>query len=283
MTIPANARETPKPPIAMLVSDIDGTLVTPDKSLTPRAIEAVARLAKAGVAFTLVSSRPPRGMAALARTLNVSLPLAAFNGATLVSPQLRVIRALHPSARAARAMLTLLAAEQVQAWIFADNAWFLRDPDGARVAHERHTVGFEPTVVDSFEPVIDRVDKIVGVCDDAALLDAVEAKARDLLGASAAVIRSQSYYLDVTHPLADKGAAVRDLSREAGVDLARTAVIGDMTNDIAMFKVAGFAVAMGQAPDAVKAEADAVTAPNTDDGFAKAVEDLILPRAQRPV
>ena len=204
----------------MLVSDIDGTLITPDKRLTIKAAEAVGRLAEAGVAFTLVSSRPPRGMASLIKALDVRLPFAAFNGASLVSPDLRLIRALHPSANAARRMLALLAAQDIQAWVFADDAWLLHDPNGIRVANERRAVGFEPTVVESFDNVLDRIDKIVAVSDDPRRLDEIEAQASVLLGGEAAVSRSQSYYLDVTHALANKGIAGQSLRRNE-VDLAR--------------------------------------------------------------
>jgi hydroxymethylpyrimidine pyrophosphatase-like HAD family hydrolase len=96
--------------------------------------------------------------------------------------------------------------------------------------------------------------------------------------ASINVERSQAYYIDVTHPLANKGDAVRAIAAHVGADLAHTIVIGDMTNDVAMFRVAGFAVAMGQGPAAVRAQASAVTAANSEDGFAKAVAALVLPR-----
>ena len=273
---------TPAPsPIAFVVSDIDGTLVTPDKSLTPRAVAAVAELARAGVAFTLVSSRPPRGMATLAAALDVRLPIAGFNGGAVVAPDQRLILSRRLSEPAARQTLALLDAQAVQIWVFADGDWLVRDPDGAKVARETRTVGFGPTVVANFEAVADRIDKIVGVSEDHAHLAAVEALARVALGAAASASRSQPYYLDVTHPQADKGVAVRDLCALAGVDPARTAVIGDMANDVAMFRIAGFSVAMGQAPDAVKAQADAVTGPNTEDGFAAAIEELVLPRVAR--
>jgi hypothetical protein len=137
-------------------------------------------------------------------------------------------------------------------------------------------------VVANFDAVIDRIDKIVGVTDDHPALAAAETELSALLGGAASAVRSQTYYLDVTHPRADKGLAVRDLAAAAHVDLARTAVIGDMSNDVAMFKVAGFAIAMGQATDVVKARAHATTGPNTADGFADAVERLILPRAIKP-
>ena len=138
----------------------------------------------------------------------------------------------------------------MQPWVFADDAWLLKDPNGPKVDRERRTVGFDPTVVASFGAVIGRIDKIVVPSNDAALLDRIEAELRAELAGDANVERSQAYYIDVTHPLANKGEAVRAIAAHVGADLARTVVIGDMTNDVAMFSVAGFAIAMGQAPEA---------------------------------
>ena len=266
-------------PIRYLVSDIDGTLVTRDKTLTPAAVDAVAEARAVGLAFTVISSRPPRGMAGVVERLGVSLPFAAFNGGNLVAPDMTVIRALRLDRTVAEAALGLLAQRRVDAWVFADGAWMVRDPKGARVQHERHTVGFDPVVVADFTAVVDRIDKIVAVSDDTAALSSVEAEARAAWGGQANIERSQAYYLDFTHPEANKGEAVRALAAMLGVDLAATAVIGDMTNDVAMFKVAGFSVVMGQSPPEVKAAADVVTRSNEDDGFAYAVRQFIVPRA----
>ncbi|MGH3290675.1 MAG: HAD hydrolase family protein, partial [Trebonia sp.] len=66
--------------IKLLLADVDGTLVTPDKVLTDRAIDAVRRLGKAGILFAVTSGRPPRGMSMLIEPLNLTTPIAAFNG-----------------------------------------------------------------------------------------------------------------------------------------------------------------------------------------------------------
>jgi hydroxymethylpyrimidine pyrophosphatase-like HAD family hydrolase len=132
--------------------------------------------------------------------------------------------------------------------------------------------------VTGFEAVQDRIDKIVAPSDDHALLDAIARELRERLGPAADVERSQTYYVDVTHPLANKGEAVKALAVYAETDAARTVVIGDMTNDVAMFRVAGFSIAMGQAPVAVKSAATVETGPNTEDGFAQAVRAFVLPR-----
>ena len=269
--------------IALLVSDVDGTLVTTDKRLAPAEIEAVRKVVAAGVRFTLISSRPPRGMAAVALALGVDLPMAAFNGGTIFAPDLSVLEANRLDADAAREALDMIHTAGANAWVYADGTWRLTDPKGPHVDHERRTIGFGPTVVSGFEDVIGRIDKIVGVSEDRALLGRLGAEMGEILHDRAEVEQSQAYYLDVTHPLANKGDGVKALCRRIGVELADTAVIGDMFNDVAMFGVAGFSAAMAQSPERVKSMADAVSpASNDDDGFARAVDEVLLPRIGAP-
>ena len=76
---------SPAHAIAAVVCDVDGTLVTPEKTLTEAALDAVARLRDAGIAFAVVSSRPPRGMRMLVEPLRLTTPMAGFNGAVFVN------------------------------------------------------------------------------------------------------------------------------------------------------------------------------------------------------
>ena len=137
---------------------------------------------------------------------------------------------------------------------------------------------FNERIVDSFEPYIDQGGKLVGVTDGAPLLARLESELQESLGDTANAKRSQTYYLDVTHPEANKGNAVRLLAAQLGVELAAVAVLGDMANDLPMFDVAGFAVAMGNGSAEVQARAAAVTGSNDGDGWAQAIDQFILPR-----
>jgi hypothetical protein len=103
--------------------------------------------------------------------------------------------------------------------------------------------------------------------------------ARARLSNRATVVRSQLYYLDITPHGTNKGTAVAALCRRLGVAPERLVTLGDMENDVPMFRAAGFSIAMGNASDAVKRAAQAATLANDEDGFADAVERLILPRA----
>ncbi len=90
--------------------------------------------------------------------------------------------------------------------------------------------------------------------------------------------RSQPYYLDVTHPTANKGVVIQRLSNRFKIPLEQIATLGDQLNDVLMFKLSGLSIAMGNASEEVRRQATHVTASHEDEGFAKAIERFILPR-----
>jgi hydroxymethylpyrimidine pyrophosphatase-like HAD family hydrolase len=120
------------------------------------------------------------------------------------------------------------------------------------------------------------VVKIVGVSDDLARVVCCESTLRQRISAHASVARSQPYYLDITHPDANKGMVVRDLSRRLDVPLTRIASIGDMPNDVLMFGLSAVSIAMGNASPDVQRCARYVTSSNEEDGFADAVDRFVL-------
>lgn len=267
-------------PIRLVVSDVDGTLVQTDKSLAPGTPAAAARLRAASIPLAIVSARPPRGMLWIAKELGLAGLLAGFNGGTITQPDGTVVEQRTVPPDAARTALALFARNGVSAWFFTAQEWLVMDPNGPHVDHERHTVRFNERVVDSYEPYIDQGGKLVGVTDDAPLLARLETELQGLLGDTANAKRSQTYYLDVTHREANKGNAVRILAGHLGVALADVAVLGDQANDLPMFDVAGYAVAMGNAPPDVQARAAAVTGTNDAEGWAQAIDRFILPRGR---
>jgi HAD superfamily hydrolase (TIGR01484 family) len=144
------------------------------------------------------------------------------------------------------------------------------------VGREELTVRFAPRVVDDLASDLQRLGKVVGVSEDFELLQRLESEARAAFQGEASVVRSQPYYLDFTHPLANKGVAFRALSKVLGIAAERIAVVGDGMNDVAMFEQAGMSIAMGNAFPEVRRAAQFVTASNAQDGFAHAVERFIL-------
>ena len=272
----------PKTRIEVVLADVDGTLVTEQKVLTERAIQAVQGLKRAGIRFAITSGRPPRGMAMLTGPLAIETPIAGFNGGVLVNPDMSVIEAKTIAPDVARKTIQLILDHKMDAWLYTADRWFIHDPKAPHVDRETWTVKFDATVVETFSDAdLDKAVKIVGVSDDRALVEKAEKDAQQALGRSVSAARSQPYYLDVTHPEANKGTVVATLSKRLGVAPEAFATLGDQPNDVRMFEKSGFSVAMGNAGDEVKGKASATTDSYNDEGFAKAIERFFLAGAAR--
>ncbi|HSP45297.1 MAG TPA: Cof-type HAD-IIB family hydrolase [Chthoniobacterales bacterium] len=276
-------------PIKLVLADVDGTLVTHEKVLTARAIASVQALAKAGIAFAITSGRPPRGMQMFVEPLGLTTPLAAFNGGRFVRPDLSLVEQRVLGREAVEPVLAIIKAHQLDAWIYRGNDWFVRDRHGSHVDREEWTVKFPPTVVPDFSGQTEEAVKIVGISDD---LDAVARCETDIVRQfstqvlckkttptrdqpSVFAARSQPYYVDVTHPQANKGAVVLALGKMLGIESGEVATIGDMPNDISMFEKSGLSIAMGQSSDEVKRAATHVTTSSEEEGFANAVAKIL--------
>jgi Cof subfamily protein (haloacid dehalogenase superfamily) len=263
-------------PIRLLLADVDGTLVTNDKILTDRAIAAVKKLKQAGILFAITSGRPPRGMSMLIGPLELTTPVAAFNGGVFVRPDMSVIEQHTIPDDITPGVIELLDGQGVDVWVYRGADWFVRNRKAPHVDREAWTVKFEPTVVASYGSVSTQVAKIVAVNDDydrvQKAVDATRAKFGDHVSAA----RSQPYYGDITNPDANKGNVVKYLSKTEGIPLEEIATIGDQPNDVLMFAHSGLSIAMGNASHEVQEAARRVTTSNEDEGFANAVERFIL-------
>jgi Cof subfamily protein (haloacid dehalogenase superfamily) len=261
----------------LLLADVDGTLVDQNKELTDRAIAAVKMLRDAGILFAVTSGRPPRGMSMLIEPLEITTPIAAFNGGLFAQPDMSVIEEQTIPEDVAPAVIDLLDNHRVDVWVYRGAAWFVRDSKAPHVAREAWTVRFDPTPLESYSGVSDGVAKIVGVSDDYDRVQAAVDATRVRFGDHVSAARSQPYYADVTNPHANKGGVVRYLSEQFDLSPEEIATIGDMPNDVLMFAHSGLSIAMGNASHEVQRAARRVTTSNQDDGFANAVERFILP------
>jgi Cof subfamily protein (haloacid dehalogenase superfamily) len=270
-----------KPPpstkkIRLVLADVDGTLVTKDKVLTDRAVRAVRQLHERGILFAITSGRPPLGMKMLIEPLELRTPIAGFNGGVFTQPDLSVITARTIAPDAAVRAVALIEKHRLTAWLYTADDWFVPDAKGAHVDRESWTVKFPPKVLGDFQGRLGEAVKIVGVSDDLEAVGRCEAECQKALAGAVSAQRSQPYYLDVTHPDANKGAVAEYLSRHLDVALDEMAALGDMPNDVPMFAKCGVSIAMGQSSPEVQKQADFVTAGYDDEGFAKALETHFL-------
>ncbi|HXX68602.1 MAG TPA: Cof-type HAD-IIB family hydrolase [Polyangiaceae bacterium] len=262
--------------IRLVLADVDGTLVRPDKTLTERSRAAVYKLADEHIAFAITSGRPPRGLTMLVEPLRLETPIAAFNGAMMVSPEMTPIDIKTIPSDIVIPVVHHLIERGLDVWIYQHTDWFLRDLAAPHADREQRNVRFTPTVTQDLDGHAEGAVKIVGVSDDRPLVAACEKELREQYGDRVSAARSQPYYLDVTHPDANKGAVVRRLSVDLGVPRDAIATLGDMDNDIEMFIESGLSIAMGQASEDVRRAARRVTQSNAQEGFAEAIERFVL-------
>ena len=276
--------------IKLLLADVDGTLLTHEKVLTDRARAAVAKLRGAGIEFAITSGRPPRGMQMLIEPLSLTTPIAAFNGGMFVRSDLSVLEQRVLQANVVEPTMETMKKHGLDTWIYRGNDWFVRDRHAPHVDREEWTVKFPPTVVPDFKGLTNDVVKLVGVSDDLEAVRNCEAAVRQQFAEKVhakqsnperetpslvSAARSQPYYLDVTHPDANKGFVVVRLSQMLRIPVDQIATIGDMPNDISMFEKSGISIAMGQASEEVKKAATYVTTSSEEEGFANAADRYV--------
>jgi Cof subfamily protein (haloacid dehalogenase superfamily) len=269
--------------VCLIIADVDGTLVTQEKILTERAIRSVARLREAGIKFAITSGRPPRGMAMLVDPLKIDTPIAGFNGGVISKPDLTtIVRENFLPRPMVEKVIKIILDHKLDVWVYTGHDWYVRDVNAPHVAREQWTVKFPPLVVQKFGDLLENVAKVVGVSDD---LDAVlqcEKDTQDACGDQASAARSQPYYLDVTHPKANKGEVVLAMSELLNTPVDQIATIGDMPNDVLMFRKSGVSIAMGNASADVQKSATYVSSSNEQEGFAEAMEKFVLPSPTIP-
>jgi Cof subfamily protein (haloacid dehalogenase superfamily) len=261
-------------PIALVISDIDGTLITSNHEVADATKNAAAKLYEQGIALSLASSRPPRSIVPLADQLELRGPFAAFNGALVVKRDGEVLaRSIISAATTAR--IRLIADEfGLAVWLYDEVEWWAPRRD-AFVEREEHTSGFSSRIDGYDERAKSDVNKLTVVGKPEFVAQA-EQRVLAELGSQVSASKSKPRFLDVTAHGIHKGTVVVRLAHLLNIPTERVAVIGDGPNDIEMFRQAGISIAMGQAVDEVKEAATYLTSSNDDEGWARGIEEYVL-------
>jgi len=274
MTISADKPST----IGLVISDIDGTLITSNHEVTEATKAAAAKLYERGIELSLASSRPPRSIVPLADALKLSGPFAAFNGALVVKRNGEVLARSVISPGTIAGVKAIADNFGIVVWLYDDADWWAPWRD-AFVDREEHTSGFGPRIDGYAERITRDANKLTVVGKPELVAQAEQQVLRDL-GEQVSASKSKPRFLDVTSYGIHKGTVVVRLAELLNIPAQRVAVIGDGPNDVEMFKQAGISIAMGQGVDEVKEAANYLTTSNDDEGWARGIEQYVLHEAQ---
>lgn len=273
----------PALPVRMLALDLDGTLMGPDRVIRPRVRAAIAGALAAGVSVTLATGRMYRSAVPYAVALGIRVPIICYQGAYVREVPApdgepgRVLRHTTLSAPVAREAIAWARRRGFDPHVNLDDRLLMEVGDEGAEDYERLSgIGAE-FVPDLIAAVGRPVTKVLAVGAAPLPEDHLE-DARRAFDGTAQVTVSHPDYLEWTAPGVTKARAVRWLARRMGVPLGQVMAIGDQYNDAEMIAEVGHGVAMGGAPEAVRAVARHVTAPLEADGAALAIEALVLGR-----
>lgn len=262
----------------LIATDVDGTLLGPDELLTSRTRGALAGAVRDGVPVVLVSGRPPRWLAPVARRAGLTGYAVCSNGAVLYdvgADEVLELHGLEPEhlRTVAKTLTTALPDAKLGAERVGTSAL---DGDVRRFVSEP---GYYNPWGDSEELIVSRADVVADpavkllVSDPRMSSDAMAAAALAALDGSVDVTFSTGGGLiELARPGVTKATGIADIAARLGVAADSTIAFGDMPNDVAMLRWAGHSVAVANAHPAVHEAADETTAPNSEDGVAQVLE-----------
>jgi Cof subfamily protein (haloacid dehalogenase superfamily) len=284
----------PTQKIKLIAIDIDGTLLNPDQQISPRTKSAIQAAREAGVIVTLATARRYAGAIPVANELGLELPLITYDGALIIHHPTREILHRQPlSMEVAREVIAIFHKYNVQPalQIYHEN----------QVGREENVVGpveFDnPELTLFLEGVEDRdvlvrvtYDELFHYPDDPmrVVAFASEEQVQHLVQETAPLDCSEEHITRGLYGSAEftamysgtsKASGVAHVAGHFGIPLTQVMALGDNNNDLLMLQSVGWGVAMGQAPAAVRAAANAVTSTNAEDGAAQAIEEYVLERS----
>lgn len=257
--------------------DIDGTLVTDDKSLLPQTKADIHRFVQAGGTFVLASGRPTRGIVRYIEELGLSSIggfVISYNGARIINAQTDEIvseKNIAPScypiifeaAEQLHLPLTAYKKQDIAVTQKASDRYFLTETSINRLTIER--------VSDLQTELTYPTPKFL-ITGEPDFLSEAEIQLRSMLSKlPVTVFRSEPFYLEITARGCDKGAAILELAELLHIDRSETMACGDGFNDITMLSAVGLGVAMENAQPAAKDAADCTTASNNENGVGQAI------------
>jgi Cof subfamily protein (haloacid dehalogenase superfamily) len=266
------------PRVALVALDLDGTVVDSALRVTPRAIATIERAREYGVTTTIVTGRMFRAARPFAGHLGIEGPIICYQGAGIFEASSgRILRYTPLASAIALRVVAFAKARELHVQLYADDAFYVEKISRFSELYA-YVSGVSPNVVPSLEERFAHCDSGKAVIvTDVEKAEALSEELRTLLGAEAYVTRSNPEFVEVLPAGVDKGDALRYVARLLEVDIGATLAVGDSWNDIPLLRAAAFGVAMGSAPPAVKAAADAVVGDVAHDGVSEAYDRYVFP------
>ena len=259
----------------LICTDLDGTLLRGDKTISRENLEAIEYFKSEGGYFTFITGRMPYFAIDMYNAINPNAPIGCINGGGIYDYKAQ--KYIHTVTLDKSAMTLVRAVDEslphigIQILAF-DKMYFPKDSEAN--VHFRKSTGM-PLVVRHYDDITEPVAKVVfGEHRNKEILELADFLAAQPLAPEFSLIRSDSMLYEILPKGVSKGSALPILAKCLGVDMKNTIAVGDYDNDITMLKAAGVGYAVSNATDAAKAAADKITVSNEEHAIAKIISEI---------
>ena len=263
--------------IKLVALDLDGTIVNEHLKISPKVLSVLSHLiTKTDVKVVIATGRMFMSALPFAREIGIVEPVVAYQGAMVRDiKDGHVIRSHTPiELGLAKELMTMLIEDKYHVNLYMkDDLW--THPDNHHAAQYMRTAGVQPIFTEDLMGCLNLAPTKLMVIDDHRV-DKLLGHLSETFNDRVSYCRSRTNFCEIIDASASKWNALKTLADEYGIQPDEIMAIGDQGNDISMISAAGVGVAMGNAPDEVKALANYVTTPIDQDGVAEAIEKFVL-------
>lgn len=262
--------------IKLIAVDLDDTLLDSKLAVSPRACEAIRQAVARGVTVTIATGRMYCSALVYAKQLNLDVPLITYNGALIKACLSGETLLNQPVEREfALEVMTLCRERNWYIQTYMNDELYVKEFN-EHAAYYQHLSGIKPHAIGGrlydVEQPPNKLLLMLGVDEIKEAYNIIKAR----FGNKLTVAITKPTFIEITHPLANKGRALAFLADKLHIRQEEVMAIGDSGNDLDMIKYAGWGVAMGNAREAIKAAARLETLSNDADGVAEAIEKYVL-------
>ncbi|HET7812775.1 MAG TPA: Cof-type HAD-IIB family hydrolase [Candidatus Baltobacteraceae bacterium] len=264
-----------KPKLVAL--DLDGTLVGKSLAIRPRVQEAIAAMREQGVQGCVVTGRMYKAALPFVRTLRFTAPVICYQGAAVIDCETDdVLQDVPLPNREALEVEAYARKNGLHIQLYANDKYYCESLNPYVELYAKIS-GVEPVIVPSLAQQFEEwgATKACMIAEPDVILQHMPA-VESMLGDRAYVTRSIPYFLEIMNARVNKGRSLRIVANHLNIEMDDVMAIGDSWNDAPLLEAAGIGIAMGTAPEELRAVADAVVADVENDGVAEAIERFVL-------
>ena len=260
--------------IKMVVTDIDGTIYSPQIGITDEVKKCIKNLVDNGIHFAIATGRNFGSTKCVADEIGVKCPLICYQGGLINTYSGDKIDVKYVDEKLARKIVKELRARNIHMNVYIEDVLFVEN-DNDYIKEYVGDKGIDYFKVSSFDELdFTKLNKILAIDKDTSIIENL-IKELQTRYPELYVVKSQPIFCEIANKEATKGNAIKLLAEKFGFTENEVLAIGDQNNDIEMVVTAGVGVAMGNGTEDIKAKADYITDTVLNNGFVKAIDKFV--------